>query len=129
MALSKRALSVNYKYQGQLQEITIVSGEKLQTITASFVEAVNRIDALGGRRKFDMGDDGIVFLNGTVTPCAVSNGDSEADCVVEIDIDTLADMLAGRIDSRTAFVQGKLCLIGDMSLALKLASLLNTGDD
>lgn len=107
----------------------MMSGDKLQTITASFVEAVNRIDTLGGRLKFDMGDDGIVFLNGTVAPCAVSNGDDAADCIVEIDVDTLADMMAGRIDSRTAFVQGKLCLIGDMSLALKLASLLNTSDD
>ena len=106
-----------------------MSDDKLQTITTSFIETVNRIETLGGRLKFDMGEDGIVFLNGTVTPCAVSNEDDEADCVVEIDSETLADMMAGRMDSRTAFVQGKLCLIGDMGLALKLASLLNRGDD
>lgn len=104
-------------------------GDTLQSITQSFADAVNRIETLGGRLKFDMGDDGIVFLNGTVAPCVVSNDDGEADCVVEIGGDTLADMMAGRMDSRTAFVQGKLCLIGDMSLALKLASLLNTGGE
>ena len=103
-----------------------MSGDKLQTVTQSFVDAVNRIDALGGRLKFDMGDDGIVFLNGTVTPCDVSNDDGEADCVVEISIDALEEMMAGRIDSRTAFVQGKMCLVGDMHLAIKLASLLNS---
>lgn len=102
-----------------------MSASKLESITRSFADAVMRIDTLEGSLKFDMGDDGIVFLNGTVTPCQISNEDGDADCVVEIGVDTLEDMMAGRIDSRTAFVQGKMCLIGDMHLAVKLASLLN----
>ncbi len=103
-----------------------MSAGKLESITRAFADAVTRIDTLEGSLKFDMGDDGIVFLNGTVTPCLVSNEDADADCVVEIGVDTLEDMMAGRIDSRTAFVQGKMCLIGDMHLAVKLASLMNS---
>lgn len=102
-----------------------MSSDRLEAITRSFSSAITRIDALDGSLKFDMGDDGIVFLNGTVTPCLVSNEGGDADCVVEIGIETLEDMMAGRVDSRTAFVQGKMCLVGDMHLAIKLASLLN----
>ena len=105
-----------------------MTAETLQSLTQSFEEAVKHIDVLGGRLKFDLGADGIIFLDGAREPAKVSNGDEEADCVVEIGFETLTAMMAGRTDSRTAFQQGKMCLVGDMRLAFRLAGLLSSAN-
>jgi putative sterol carrier protein len=100
--------------------------DRLQAITASFADNALHFDALEARLKFDLGVDGTVFLNGNVKPCAVTNENDEADCVVEIDLETLEAILSGNTDSRSAFNQGKICLIGDMTIAFKLVTLMNT---
>ena len=103
-----------------------MSAERLSAITGAFEQAAGQIKALEARLKFDLGKVGKIFLDGTVSPCKVSNADEAADCVVEIDLETLESIMAGQIDSRAAFTQGKMCLIGDMSVAVKLVALMNT---
>lgn len=103
-----------------------MSDQRIQALTQSFSMAAGRIDALGARLKFDLGSAGKVFLNGTVTPCEVNNANEEADCIVEMDLKTLEEIMAGRMDSQTAFTQGKMCLVGDMSVAVKLVALMNS---
>jgi putative sterol carrier protein len=102
-----------------------MSDLRIQALTRSLLIATERIDTLDAKLKFDLGVAGIVFLNGTVTPCEVNNVDGDADCVVEMDIGTLEEIMAGRTDSQTAFTQGKMCLVGDMSVAIKLVALVN----
>lgn len=51
-------------------------------------------------------------------------GDGEADCTMTASAETFESLLAGELDPTTAFMSGKLSVEGDMSLAMKLASLI-----
>jgi len=79
----------------------------------------------GATVKFDFGDDGMLFLDGVTVPNVVSNDDNEADCTITISLDDFESMLGGDLDPTTAFMMGKLKVDGDMSVAMKLSSLIH----
>lgn len=70
--------------------------------------------------KFDLGDTGIIFVQGT----NVSNDDVNADCVITMSADDLDDMLSGELNPTAAFMGGKLKVDGDMSVAMKLGNIV-----
>ncbi|NRG17206.1 SCP2 sterol-binding domain-containing protein [Rhizobiales bacterium] len=70
--------------------------------------------------KFDLGGDGVVFVDGT----DVSNENKDADCTVIMSLENLQDMLAGDLDPTSAFMSGKLKVEGDMGVAMKLSSIV-----
>ena len=51
-------------------------------------------------------------------------GDDEADVTLSADADTFAAILSGELNPTGAFMSGKLTVDGDMSVAMKLASVL-----
>jgi putative sterol carrier protein len=75
--------------------------------------------------KFDFGDDGKIFLDGASTPNSVSNDDLEADCTISMTLEDFTSMLSGELDPTTAFMMGKLTVEGDMSIAMKLSTVIN----
>ncbi len=74
--------------------------------------------------KFDFGDDGILFIDGTQNPPAISDADDEADCTLSCSLDTFQKILQGTQDPNIAFMMGKLKVKGNMGLALKLNAIL-----
>ncbi|MGB4107604.1 MAG: SCP2 sterol-binding domain-containing protein [Alphaproteobacteria bacterium] len=76
------------------------------------------------RVKFDFGDDGIVFVDSTQNPPAVSNEDAESDVTLACSADTFRGFLAGTQDPNIAFMMGKLKVKGSMGLAMKLNGIL-----
>ncbi len=54
----------------------------------------------------------------------VHDGKTPADCTLSANADTFAALLAGELHPTSAFMSGKLRLDGDMSVAMKLGSLL-----
>lgn len=70
--------------------------------------------------KFDLGDDGQIFVQGS----EVSNENKDADCTITMSAEDLAEMLAGDLDPTAAFMGGKLKVDGDMSVAMKLGSIV-----
>ncbi|WP_306149279.1 MULTISPECIES: SCP2 sterol-binding domain-containing protein [unclassified Roseibium] len=70
--------------------------------------------------KFDLGDDGTIFLQGS----EVSNDDGDADCTIKMSAEDLADMLSGDLNPTAAFMGGKMQVEGDMSVAMKLGSVV-----
>ncbi len=74
--------------------------------------------------KFDFGDDGRIVIDGKADPATVSNDDVETDCTVAMTLDDFDQMVAGELDPTTAFMMGKLKVSGDMSVAMRLSSVL-----
>ena len=70
--------------------------------------------------KFDCGDDGVIVLaDGQAT-----NADQATDCTIRISTDNLTRLLKGQLNPMTAFATGKIKVSGDMTVAMKLGSLL-----
>lgn len=85
---------------------------------------------LGYRVRFDLGDDGALFWDGTVTPpeiatgAAGGDGAAEPDTVLTLSLDDLDKLLSGSLDPTLAYMTGKLKIQGSTGVAMKLAAML-----
>jgi len=79
---------------------------------------------LGASLKFDCGADGIIVIDGSVVPNTISNEDRETDCTIGISTENLQAMLDGELNGVSAFMSGKIKVEGDMSVAMKLQSVV-----
>lgn len=70
--------------------------------------------------KFDTGDDGVILIDGAT----ISTTDGPADCTIKLSLDDLESLLAGDLNPTMAFMQGKLKVEGDMSVAMALSQLV-----
>lgn len=96
----------------------------LAQVTAKITEAVGVDSGLGKTLKFDFGPVGKIFIDGVSKPNTVSNDDNPADCTLQLGWDDFLNMAAGKLDPTMAFMQGKLKVLGDMSIAMKLQPIL-----
>ena len=76
----------------------------------------------GKKVKLDFGDKGVVLLDGANGD--VTEEDGPADTTVKVAWQDWQDMSEGKLDGMTAFMQGKLKVAGDMSVAMKLGPIL-----
>ncbi len=96
----------------------------LDSMTEDLRTRVGDDSGLGATVKFDLGGDGVIFLDGASSPNTVSNDNVDADCTIVISMDDFVTLLAGDLDPTTAFMMGKLKVEGDMGIAMKLSSVL-----
>ena len=81
---------------------------------------------LGYRVKFDLGEDGLLLWDGTVTPAEIGapDDDAEADTILRLSIDDFGKLLSGTLDPTLAYMTGKLKIQGSTGVAMKLAAML-----
>jgi putative sterol carrier protein len=102
-----------------------MSSPQVQNIIEKMGSAVGAHSGLGGTVKFDFGEPGSVFIDGKSAPNTVSDGAGKnADCTINVGIDTFEKMIRRELDPTSAFMQGKLRVAGDMGLAMKLGPIL-----
>ena len=74
---------------------------------------------------FDLGDDGIIAVDGTGDQPALSrDAVDEADTTLTVSAETLGKIVRGEQDPNIAFMMGKLKVSGKMGYALKLNGIL-----
>lgn len=74
--------------------------------------------------KLDFGDTGVIFIDGTQSPPAVSHDDADADTTLVCSIETFEKIMNGTQDPTMAYMMGKLKIKGSMGLAMKLNAIL-----
>jgi hypothetical protein len=74
--------------------------------------------------KFDFEGQGNIYIDGKSTPNTVTTDNKPADCTITVSLDNFKKMVARELDGTTAFMQGKLKVAGDMSVAMKLGPVL-----
>ena len=80
------------------------------------------LSILGGSVKFVV-DENIVVVDGISG--VISSDDTEATCTISTDADTMQSIMDGSSSPQAAFMTGKLKVAGDMSLALKVQSIIS----
>ena len=95
----------------------------LDAITETIRAKVALIPPFGYTVLFDLGDIGVVHLDGVATPAIVSNERREADTTLTLSPAMLAGLLDGSKSPTFAYMTGELKIAGSMGVALKLNSL------
>lgn len=96
----------------------------LESATSAIRGKATTAASLGHRLQFDLGDDGIIFWDGTQTPPVIDNTPREADTTITISLDNLDGLIAGTLNPTMAYMTGKLKIQGSMGVALKMGQLL-----
>jgi putative sterol carrier protein len=91
-------------------------------ITERLRSALTGEEGLGKSLKIDFKGEGFIHVDGTV----VTNDDAPADCTVVVSREDLESMARGQLDPMSAMMRGRLKIQGDMSVAVKLQSMLRT---
>jgi putative sterol carrier protein len=92
----------------------------VEDITARLQQAIAGGAGLSKTITVDLKGEGFIHIAGT----QVTNEDAPADCTIIVSRDDLESMVRGELDPTMAFMQGKLKINGDMSVALQLQPLL-----
>lgn len=96
----------------------------LEVVTTAIRSRVGEQSDLDATIKLDLGETGIVYIDGKSDPATVSNDDNEADCTLKLSLEDLEAMSKGELSPTTAFMEGRLVVEGDMGVAMKLQSIL-----
>ena len=68
-------------------------------------------------------DENVVLIDGNTGE--ISSEDNEATCTISTDADTMQSIMDGSSSPQAAFMTGKLKVSGDMSIALKVQSIIS----
>lgn len=74
--------------------------------------------------KIDLGEDGLIVIDGRATPTAISNEDADADVTLKCSLKTFLGIVEGDVNAQMAYMMGKLKVDGDMGTALAFAKAL-----
>ncbi len=89
-------------------------------ITQRLRGALDGAEGLGGSLKIDLRGEGFIHVDGP----QVTNEDAPAACTVVISREDLEALARGELDPMAAMMRGRLQIRGDMSVAMKLQSML-----
>jgi putative sterol carrier protein len=97
----------------------------LESATEGLKAKATAAAPLGHTVRFDLGDDGTIFWDGTGAAPVVTNQSAEAETTIIISLDDLQQLSAGELDATMAYMTGRLKIEGSMGVALKIGEVLS----
>lgn len=102
-------------------------GDEIKKIADEMGRALGDDSGFGATMRIDFEGQGSIYIDGKSTPNTVTtNSSKSANCTLTISLGNFKLMLSGDLDGTTAFMQGKLKVVGDMSVAMKLGPILGS---
>lgn len=74
--------------------------------------------------QFDLGEEGVLTIDGTAMPPVLAENTDDADCTIQLSPADLQKLIDGELNPTLAYTLGKLKIFGSMGVALKVASML-----
>lgn len=102
----------------------IVVTMNIEAIEEQIKSKISMAPTVNARVKLDFGDDGVIFIDGTQNPPALSREDQDADTTLACSLETFQKIMNGSQDPTMAYMIGKLKIKGSMGLAMKLNAIL-----
>jgi putative sterol carrier protein len=96
----------------------------VEKLIPAILDKLSLAPPVGAKVKFDFGDDGFLFLDGTGDKPELGTEDGEAETTLACSVDTFQAILDGTQDPTMAYMTGKLKVQGSMGYALKLNGIL-----
>jgi putative sterol carrier protein len=96
----------------------------LQNLTDRLGSAVQNAEALDGSIAYRFFEGGAIRIEWQGAKATVTNSSDQTDAVVELSMETLEGILDGTLEPTRAFRQGKLRLVGELSLPMKMTNLI-----
>jgi len=96
----------------------------LDDATAALRRKAALAPPLGYKVKFELGEGGVIFWDGTETPPVIDNLPREADTTIGIGAADLDAIMAGTLDPTVAYMTGRLKVAGSLGVAMKINQLL-----
>lgn len=96
----------------------------LNEVTKTFSDKIISAPPLTGTMKVVIENVGTVYLEHVDNNNIASNKDIDADCGVHMSEDTFKQLISGELSGMAAFMQGKLDVKGDMSIAMNLGNFI-----
>ena len=93
-------------------------------IAAILKAALGGDASLGAVLKFVHPGAGVVVIDGRKKPNEVHRRDVPADCTVHVDPELNLAILQRHVDQNTAFRQGKIRIVGDVSVVTRLRPIM-----
>jgi putative sterol carrier protein len=102
------------------------ASDKLKQMGDKIAENKGQAAAIGAVFKFSLeGAGGGDFIVNLKDKPGVSEGDGPAECTIRMTAQDFVDLTEGKANGQQLFFTGKLKVEGDMSLALRLQSLMD----
>jgi len=97
----------------------------LNEVADALTKRLGSKSPLGGSVKFDLGSAGNLYIDGTgaANTVAVNKADP-AKCTISMTANDFSDLIHGRLQPTSAFMQGKMRVDGDMGLAMRLGQIV-----
>lgn len=118
---------VDTKAENQTQSNTNTQKQPVmsfEAVSSAIKEKAAIAKPLGNTLKFNFGENNLHLDGKGDTNVVTENDGAEADCTVDVSLEDLNSMLAGDLNPMNAFMAGKIKVKGDMSVAMKLGSLM-----
>ncbi len=97
----------------------------LAEATSALKSRISGKEAVKAKVKFDLGTEGIVLVDGNMSPPEISNTDGDADVTLIMSHENFMKLLDGDLNPQMAFMTGKLKIEGNMGIAMQLSQMFS----
>lgn len=100
--------------------------DKLISVTQKIAKRVGNKPAFGHKVKILLSDVGTIYVDGTGDKNHVTNDAKDADLTLKTTLSVMQEIDQGSLDAFSAYMQGKLSIEGDQSIAVAFGALLES---
>ena len=98
----------------------------LESVTERLRADVARFAGLNAKVKFALDEGGVILIDATQSPPALSHADEEAACTIRLSEAKLLKLMDGQLSPTLAYTLGQIKVEGSLGVAMKLANLLES---